>query len=286
MTGNDGTLEIYHAMESICSERVRMTLAEKGVRDWISHPLRLFKDEHFSPEYLKLNPKAQVPTLVHNGHIVRESSIICDYLDDIFPEPPMKPAAAHARARMQEWIKGSDEALYQSVSSFSFGSVFRERLTAMGEEAREAHFRKQTDVERTHRQRSCVADGPKSPYVLRAVFAWEKTTKELEQTLAAGGPWVMGEQFTLAEIAFAPFLTRVNDLQVLPIFLTDRPHVADWWARIQARPSFKEAEISCGEEDAEAYRVAGEKFAPEVAKLRDWYRSDPYGFAKAYEAGK
>ena len=75
-------LKLYYLEEadSICSNRVLMTLAEKGIEDWIPQKLALLNRDQFKPEYLKLNPKAQVPTLVHNENVIRESSIICDYL--------------------------------------------------------------------------------------------------------------------------------------------------------------------------------------------------------------
>lgn len=277
-----GSIELYHSMESICSERVRMTLHEKKSIRWTSHVIRLFEDEQFRPEYLKLNPKAQVPTLVHNGHIVRESSIICDYLDQVLPDPPLKPSTPQGQSQMREWIKASDEALYQAVSSLSFSSVFRERLMGKPEEVREAHFRKQTDLERTHRQRSCVADGLASPYVLRAVVAWEKMTGNMEEQLKSAGPWLMGAQFTLADIVLAPFFTRVSDLQYLTIFLEERPHVTDWWGRIQQRPSFIAAEVNCGAENTPVYIEAGKRHGPEIRRLRDRYRADPYECGLAY----
>ena len=141
MTHVKKSLELYHAAESICSERVRMTLYEKHIIDWVDRPMLLFEDEQFAKKYLKLNPKAQVPTLVHDGHVVRESSIICNYLDDIFPQNSLKPVSPHSRANMQEWIKGSDEELYQAVCSLSVRMVLRGRLNRMSGEAIEGDFR-------------------------------------------------------------------------------------------------------------------------------------------------
>ncbi len=283
MTVRENRLELYHSIESICSERVRMTLYEKNIQDWVDHPILLFKDEQFNPEYLKLNTKAQVPTLVHNGHAVRESSIISNYLDNVFSQNALKPESPQGRTRMQEWIKNSDEALYQSVSSLSFSMVFRDRLNGMGEEARESHFIKQTDIDRTHRQRSCVADGIQSPYVLRAVAAWEDLLQNLEVALDKGGPWILGQQYSLVEIALGPFFARLQDLQILPIWLENRPLSTKWWNSVQERSSFAMAEVSVGSEEAKAYQEAGGKYCSEIKELHEWYLKDPIGCGRAFQ---
>ena len=102
-------IELYYYRDSVCSERVLMTLAEKGIHDWEPHHIDLFKGEQADPAYVKLNPKAQVPTLVHDGQIIRESSIICGYLDELYPDPSLKPVGLAQRAQMQEWIKDADD---------------------------------------------------------------------------------------------------------------------------------------------------------------------------------
>ena len=75
-------IELYYLEEadSICSNRPRMTFAEKDINDWVPHKMSLMNRDQFKPEYIELNPKAQVPTLVHDGGVIRESSIICDYI--------------------------------------------------------------------------------------------------------------------------------------------------------------------------------------------------------------
>ena len=101
--------------------------------------------------YLKLNPKAQVPTLVHDGEIIRESSIICDYLDDLYPEPRLKPQQPAAVAHLREWIKEADEAGFEGVASLSFVAIFRATLLNMSDADRDAYWAAQTVIERTQR---------------------------------------------------------------------------------------------------------------------------------------
>jgi glutathione S-transferase len=74
-------LELYTNPMSPCAQKVRIVLAEKGL-EWTPHQVSLKDKENLEPWYLELNPLGVVPTLVHDGKPVIESSIICEYLDD------------------------------------------------------------------------------------------------------------------------------------------------------------------------------------------------------------
>ena len=77
-------LILYDFGNSVCCQKVRITLVEKGLT-WEARRVDLFKTEQYDPEYLKLNPKGVVPTLVHDGTPVIESTLICEYIDETFP---------------------------------------------------------------------------------------------------------------------------------------------------------------------------------------------------------
>ena len=77
--------------------------------DWVSHVMHFATRDHLQPEYLELNPNGVVPTLVHDGEPIIESSVICEYLDDVFPEPPLSPSDALGKARLPT---GVDQALH------------------------------------------------------------------------------------------------------------------------------------------------------------------------------
>jgi len=104
-------LTLYDFGNSVCCQKVRITLTAKGLA-WDAIPIDLFKSEQYDPKYLKLNPKGVVPTLVHDGTPVIESTLICEYLDETFPDPPLMPKEAAARTRMRLWSKMVDEGRY------------------------------------------------------------------------------------------------------------------------------------------------------------------------------
>ena len=90
------TLELYHDNISVCAQKVRLVLAEKGTKA-TEHHLSLRDGDQQQPDYVKLNPEAVVPTLVHDGVMVTESTVIAEYLDEVFAERSLWPAYAGGR---------------------------------------------------------------------------------------------------------------------------------------------------------------------------------------------
>ncbi len=266
-------LELYYLEEadSICSNRVIMTLVEKEIEDWTPRKIVLMNRDQFKPEYLKLNPKAQVPTLVHDGRVVRESSIICDYLDGLKAEPALKPAHPADRAEMQEWVKDCDEAVYQATASINFVTKFRLEIPI---EKMEERWKKVTDIERLHRQQSCVREGLDSPYVLRAVGAWDRVFGKMEKALSDGQPWIMGDQYTLVETVHAPLVKVLDLLRLLDLWLDGRPYTQAWWERVTARPSYDALDEYEGqrENDDAPHATAGRAVRPKFKELIETYR--------------
>jgi glutathione S-transferase len=261
-------IDLYFYENSVCSERVLMTLAEKEFGEWTGHPIDLFAGEQANPEYLELNPKGQVPTLVHNGQIIRESSIICDYLDRIIPEKPLKPVSAYDLAQMQEWVKEADESGFQGVGALTFTTVFREKLLAMPVFERQALWDKQTDLARTYRQKSCVTDGFNSPYAIIALGAWEHIFGRLEARFKSNQKWIMGDKLTLADINFAPLIARLEAIQLLCIWLEQRPATRAWWNRLKSRQSFIQAKVGPGGgEENEIFAKEGKKAVGKVRAI-------------------
>ncbi len=264
-------LELYYFENSICAERPLMLLAEKGVTDWVPRHVHLFRGEQFDPAYLALNPKAQVPTLVHDGAVIRESSLICDYLDDLYPDPPLKPTSPVEIAHMREWIKEADESGFEGIASLSFVAIFRAKLLAMSEEERNAYWAGQTVLERTQRQQSCVFEGMDSPYALRAIATWERIFAKIEKATARRGPWLMGQQFTLADLELATFVARLDGLTLAEPCLAERPNARAWWQAVKERPSYAEARVGPSGEESEAMGVEGAMVVDDFMRKRAEY---------------
>ncbi len=264
-------LTLYHFNNSVCSQKVRLVLAEKAL-DWDERLVDLFKLEQYDPDYVALNPKGVVPTLVHDGRAVIESTLICEYLDDAFSDPPLKPADPAGVAAMRVWTKAVDEGLHEGVAAISFSAMFRERMKSMGEALRTRRYRNIGDPVRRDRDRAVFEHGVEAPHVFNAIAAYETVFAKLEMTLADGRDWITGTAYSLAEIGLAPYAARLEYLDLLQVWIDDRPNVAAWWERIKARPGYRSGlsgRLTDGE--IEPMRRFGGAIRQRVAERRQEY---------------
>lgn len=100
----DAPIILHGFWRSTASWRVRIALGLKGL-EWrgVAHHLRL--GEQRAPEYLALNPQGFVPALEVGGAVLTQSLAICEYLDEVYPEPPLLPADPLARAKVRAFAQ-------------------------------------------------------------------------------------------------------------------------------------------------------------------------------------
>src|SRR6185369_14220539 len=140
-------LTLYDFGNSVCCQKVRITMRAKNL-EWDAIKVDLFKAEQYDAKYLKLNTKGIVPTIVHDGKPIIESTLICEYLDETFPEPPLMPKDPLGRTQMRLWSKMVDEGLHEGITEISFSAMFRERMKNMTEVQRQGRFRNIGDPRR------------------------------------------------------------------------------------------------------------------------------------------
>ncbi|HUI94784.1 MAG TPA: glutathione S-transferase family protein [Xanthobacteraceae bacterium] len=234
-------LKLYHYWSSVCSQKARMCLAEKKAA-WESHHVDIFRFENYSDWYTRLNPKNVVPTLDHDGRIVIESNVILEYLDEVFPDVPLRPADAYARATMRLWVYNSEEMAHWNVNVCSHNLRHAKRMEARysKEELLRAADQCSNPMIALRLKRR-LQMGVSTEEESEAYEKLEFMLKQMEIRLA-DGPWLAGRTFSLADVAMAPMINRVEVLaRPEMIGPARRPRVADWWRRIQARPGFQEA---------------------------------------------
>jgi glutathione S-transferase len=233
-------LELYHHSTSVCAAKVRLVLHEKQL-EWKGNFVDILKGEQFEPAYLKLNPKAVVPTLVHDGKVIRESTVIDEYLDEVFPARPLRPDDAFGRAQMRLWTKLVDESLHICCAAITFALFHRYTVLKMAPAEVETYLQNTRDPVFRQRKRVWVQKGLEAPDVKDAIKFHDKLLSDMETALDESR-WLCGDHYTLADVSLTPYVNRLEMLGLAAMW-RDRPRVTDWFARIKARPNFQPAVI-------------------------------------------
>ena len=233
-------VELYHFWSSVCSVRCRMALEEKGVA-WTSRYIDLFKFDQLTPEYLAINPMGVVPTLVHDGHKVRESSVINEYIEAAFDGPRLVPAEPLRAARMREFVHACDEGFSAIVTL----TMVKYILPKLRNRWSDDELRLQAERRPTRFYQDVHARAVRGEITAAELAAARATIDELLDALErrlAPGPWIVGDAFTLAEISIAPYMFRLAALGAEQFWSGEkRPRVHEWYRRLAARPAFQKA---------------------------------------------
>ena len=228
-------LELYHSVNSVCAQKVRIALAEKG-QEYREHLMTLRGDQ-FDPAYMKLNPNGVVPTLIHDGRTVIESSVILYYLDEAFPQPPLMPKDLHQRAAVRQYNKLIDEYVHNSCTILTFATAFRPWFVGLTGEQIEQRLAKSPSKQRTEYKRDVALHGLESRYARDAIGHHQKLLKMMDGALQ-GGTWLAGGHFSLADAAVIPYILRLDLLKLRRLWQR-MPAIDAWYERMRARPSVK-----------------------------------------------
>ena len=259
------SLELYHHGSSVCAAKVRLVLAEKDVA-WEGHYLDILAGEHHTPEYRKLNPKAVVPTLVHDGQVIRESSVICEYIDDVFPGLKLKPDDPLVSANMRLWTKLVDEEVHPSVRPVTYVATHRHTILKKSHEEVEEYIANDRDPVWRERKRGWIYKGFNAPDVKVAIRFFDKLLGDMEAALAIS-KWLTGDEYTLADTALTPYLNRLEMLSLSKMW-DERPNVTRWFEQAKSRPSFEPALFSYLPDDLREFMIEnGRKAWPEYKKI-------------------
>ena len=191
------TLTLYHASPSR-SSIVRWMLEETG-EPYDLHLLKLAEGEQMKPDYLAVNPMGKVPALRHGDAVITEAAAICTYLADEFPHAHLNvPIGDPRRGVYLKWLFFGPACIEPAITDRAFPRVEQPRRSTLGY----GDFDTVMDV---------VAKG------------------------LAKGPYLMGEQFTAADVVIGSTLRWGMMFNLLP----KRPEFVDYVQRLEKRPALQ-----------------------------------------------
>lgn len=226
---------LYHHGMSQCSQRVRICLEEKSV-PWVDHTINLIKGEHLLENYGSINPNNVVPTLVHDGTVIIESTDIIAYIDEHFRGPSFTPSDPQEQAKMAAWLEQSN-ALKSAIRVLSHEFLFKPvaKKSAQELQAMKSNLSNQDLIE--FHSKFSSKEGLDSATIFRSICEFDVVFAHMNETLSKHA-WLAGDTFSLADISWMGDLHR---LRLMNFPMVQYPHLLDWANRITTRPSFKKA---------------------------------------------
>lgn len=232
-------LDLYHAEPAANSLKVLVAFKEKGL-DFNSHFVNLHKFEQHEDGYLKINPNGQVPALVHDGGGVTESTVINEYVDEVFPDVPLKPDTPLGRARMRIWTKFVDEYFCPALSHLAWHYMIRGITDSLTEQQFEEYLSRIPLKEQRDKWRISAEQG-NPPEQLEEWRRKVKVSVDRMETTLKENKWLAGDTFSLADVAC--FAMSPGLPQRFSEFANekDTPHFIDWLNRMHERDGVKAA---------------------------------------------
>jgi len=242
-------VHLYHHPDSVESMKARMALAEKGTK-WNSNVINTPNNQQLAPEYMSLNPRGTIPTLVVDNHVTTDGRSICNYINSCFPGVNMVPTNDTEIDIMEYFVDLIDR---QNVEALMFGKVpgvkkrtfkspYGSRRNAI-HDYENSHADNRNLVE-AYKQKEAVVnyqeDVTSHPEKMRLVFGnAQDMLSQVEAQLNNGpfafGGWLASDQFTLADIHALCFLRFLDLLGLIDCF---GPHTVRYYNQGKMRPSF------------------------------------------------
>jgi len=233
------TVELYYFQPlGTNSGRVFLTLLEKGV-DFIGRELDGREFEHLQPAYLKVNPKGQVPCLVHDGHALTEGMTINEYIDEAFEGPPLRPADLRERWRMRVWCRYSEVDLGRSLMMINWNRIVPTFVGARDMKEVEKVLETVPDPDRRRSWRAAFLQTTPQAEIDESHRRAKEGVKWVEMHLAKY-PWFAGSSFSLADIDFFNFCGFMARWMPELVNEKDTPAICAFLARMEERPAVKE----------------------------------------------
>ncbi len=231
-------IELYHWEPTSNSGEPLILLKERGA-DFTGRYVDVLGFEHLSPDFLKLNPAAQVPVLVHDGRVLTETGFILQYLDAVLPGPSLTPKGVQDRYWVNVWIKYVQEYMAPAAWKLGVRQRFAAQMTGRDlNAAREAL--KKAPLERQQAWARALADDF-SDDELEAAKGLLPVRLERMETALQTSDWLAGPDYSLADIVVFPTANALPALVPDLVSAQATPRIIAWLERMRARPAVKAA---------------------------------------------
>ena len=232
-------LDLYHAEPLANSMKSLLCLKEKGLA-FVSHYVDLLRFEQHEPEFVKLNPNGQVPVLVHDGAVITESTVINEYLDDVFPEIPLRPKNPAERAQMRIWSKFVDEHFCPALSMWGWHLMVRRVAQSLSKNELDKMLERIPLKEQRDKWATVAGQSFTEAQLAESKRKLVDSIARMERILAKSA-WLAGFTYSLADVNSYSMVAGVPRMFSDIMNSGATPRACAWLDAMNARPAVQAA---------------------------------------------
>lgn len=197
---------LYHVPLSPFCRKVRLVLTEKKIE------VELVEERYWErdADFLRRNPAGKVPVLRYDGRTMSESGAICEYLEEVLPDPPLLPKDPWGRFEARRLVAWFDDKFHAEVTQRLLYERVNKKVMGRG-----------------YPDSANVKAGAKAIKFHLDYMAW----------LLEGRRWLAGDTMTLADFAAAAHLSCLD--YISDVDWNRHEAIKDWYAKIKSRPAFR-----------------------------------------------
>ncbi|KAF0675916.1 FtsZ-binding protein FzlA [Profundibacterium mesophilum] len=197
---------LYHVPLSPFCRKVRLSLAEKRIE------VELVEERYWEQDadFLRRNPAGKVPVLKMGGMVLAESQAICEYIEEIQPDPPLLPSTAQGRYEARRLTAWFDDKFFHEVTKKLLYERVNKKVMGQG-------YPDSTNVKK----------GAKAIKFHLDYMSWLLDQRR----------WLAGDQMSIADFAAAAHLSCLD--YISDVDWNRSATVKDWYAKIKSRPAFR-----------------------------------------------
>lgn len=232
-------LDLYHAEPVANSMKTLLCLKEKGL-EFVSHYVDLLRFEQHQPEFVAINPNGQVPVLVHDGAVITESTVINEYLEDVFPQVRLRPRNPVHAAQMRIWSKFVDEYFCPALSMIGWHTMVRKVAQSLEKDQLDEVLARIPLKEQRDKWATIAGESFTQAQLAESRRKIGVSIERLE-TLLQKSDWIAGPEYSLADVNSYSMVAGVP--RFFPEFMNEKlaPHSVDWLKRMNERVAVKAA---------------------------------------------
>jgi GST-like protein len=231
------SVEVYTWEPNANSGKPLLCLHEKGV-PFVHHYIDMGVREHHEPAYLAINPAGTIPTVVHDGLKLTESTPAMEYIDDAFADPPLRPGDPTLRWRMRWILRVMDNSICPALAMVASNALAAPRFRETPEDDKRAALAKIPDPERRRTWELLMHDATPAEEIAESQRRVAEGLALLERMLHEH-PYLAGPEFSLADIGVMATFYHLPVSRPEEVSPEKTPRLWAWLRRCHARPGLQ-----------------------------------------------